>query len=159
MENSIVVRKALHSEIEYIISLGQMLQNESKDYEPLLTFDKNSAISRYRQELINDNALIIVAIINKEIVGYQYSFIHKLDYLMSNNLECVYEAIFVLPKWRSQGIARKLISFSENWAINDMHADRISAYIYSNNIASEMLHKSLGFEPYNIEYVKKINKQ
>lgn len=154
MNDSIIIRKASRQELDIVIELGEMLQNESKEYEPELTFDKQTAINHYGKEINNNQSLIIIAEYNSEIIGYQYSYTHKLDYLAAHNLECVFEAIYVMPNWRSKGTASKLISFSEDWAINRMHADRIKANIYTANSVSEKLHVNNGFTPHSTEYIK-----
>ncbi|MEI7917975.1 MAG: GNAT family N-acetyltransferase [Candidatus Saccharibacteria bacterium] len=154
--HEINIRKATASDIETIIDLGSMLQDESKIYEPNLIFDRKSAIEHYSAELNNDDALIIVAEADNKIVGYQYSYITHLDYLSTKNIQCTFEAIIVLPEYRSIGIGKKITTVSENWAVNDKKANCINATIYSGNIVSEQLHLKTGFRPYSIEYVKDI---
>ena len=154
MSNQITIRKATIEDIAKIIELGEKLQNESKEFEPNLIFNKDEATERYTNELQNDNALIIVAEENKEIIGYQYNFITELDYLSHDNVECTFEAIYIIPEQRSKGIGKKLMDFSENWAINDKKVNRIKSSIYSGNIKSEKLHERYGFKPYNTEFIR-----
>ena len=156
MNNQLTIRKANIEDITKIIDLGEKLQNESKEFETNLIFNKDEAMERYKNELQNDNALIIVAEEDKEIIGYQYNFISELDYLSHDNLECTFEAIYIIPEQRAKGISKKLMAFSENWAINDKKVNRIKSNIYSGNIKSEKLHEVYGFKSYNIEYIKLI---
>lgn len=154
MDEQINFRKAAKDDIAAIIELGEKLQNESKEFEPRLNFNKDEATDHYTKELYNDDALIIVAENDKKIVGYQYSFIKRLDHLDSDNLECTFEAIYVIPEQRSKGIAKKLMNFSENWAINDKKVNRIKSNIYAGNTKSENLHLKNGFAPYCSQYIK-----
>src|SRR5690606_15802298 len=116
------------------------------------------AYSRYADELKNDNARIVVAVdANSVIIGYQHSFVSELDYLSNNNVECTFEAIYVKPEYRRQGVAKMLLQDAEQWAISK-GASRFKAGIYTGNIASEEAHLNNGFHPYYMEYIKIINK-
>jgi GNAT superfamily N-acetyltransferase len=151
------IRKASKEELDTIIDMGKAMQDESMEYEPRLIFNQKESYNHYLNELSNPRALIIVAVDqNNDIAGYQYSFMSKLDYLSSSNNECTMEALYVLPKFRRQGIGKLLTRFAEDWAVNEQQADRIRANIYSGNRASEVVHESAGFVPYNIEYIKYI---
>ena len=157
MNNSeIDIRKASIKDIETVIDLGSMLQDESKIYEPNLNFDRKSAIEHYSAELNNDDDLIIVAEIDNKIVGYQYSYVTILDYLDSQNIQCTFEAIILLPEYRSKGIGNQITTVSEKWAVEDKKVNRIRANIYNGNNASEQLHLNDGFKPYSTEYIKYI---
>lgn len=157
MQKNHIIRLATENDLQSIVHLGEMLQNDSQQFEPDLLFNSDTSLEHYNSELSNENALIIVAVDSDEIVGYQYSFISTLDYLIKNNLECTFEAIYVLPAWRSQGIGDQLVNYSESWAINDKRVNRLKANIYSNNKASEGLHIKRSFTPYNIEYIRRIS--
>ena len=157
MDNfEIHIRKATINDIETVIDLGSLLQDDSKIYEPDIIFDRKSAIEHYSAELNNDDALIIVAEIDNKIIGYQYSYITKLDYLDTQNIECTFEAIILLPEYRSKGIGKQITTVSEKWAVQDKKANRISATIYSGNTASEQLHLNEGIKPHSTSYVKLI---
>lgn len=47
--------------IAFVIGLGEKLQNESKEFESRLNFNKGEAIDHYTKELDNEDAIIIVA--------------------------------------------------------------------------------------------------
>ncbi len=151
------IRTATELDLQTIMKLGEALQDESRDFEPLLIFDMASSLQHYSEELTNKDARIMVAIVNDEIVGYQYAFVEVLDYLSENNRQCTLEAIYVLPNYRGQGIAKSLIADMEHWAIVDMGVDRIRANIYAGNTVSETIHEKDGFSAYNIEYIKRIS--
>jgi hypothetical protein len=140
MDKLIKFRKATKDDIVFVIELGEMLQDESKEFESRLNFNKAEATDHYINELDNEDALIIVAEKDSRIIGYQYSFIKKLDYLETDNLECTFEAIYIERDCRSIGTAKKLESLFEDWAINVKKVNRIMADIYNGNIASENIH-------------------
>ena len=154
MDKSIKFRKAIKDDIIPVIQLGEMLQKESREFEARLNFNKDEAIDHYIKELDNEDALIIVAEKDNRIIGYQYSFIKKLDYLETENLECTFEAIYIKQDYRSMGIAKKLELLSEDWAISVKKVNRIMANIYNGNIASENMHLKNGFVPYCSQYIK-----
>lgn len=149
------IRIATVDDLKTIIDMGSQLQNESKDYEPFLTFDWQQAYDHYQKELSSDNARIIVAIdAEGDIAGYQYSYVTTLDYLSKKNRECIFEALYVKPEYRGRGMATELLRSAERWAVRDMKVDRIKAGIYSGNVASEAAHRKDGFQPYYTEYIK-----
>ena len=152
-----VIRDATHDDLGAIIDMGEQLQNESREFEPLLLFKWQNSFDHYAAELRNQNAKIIVADDPVAgIVGYQYSYMTTLDYLARQNNECTLEALYVSPDFRGQGIAKELVQHAERWAINEKKADRIKAGIYVGNTTSEAIHIKAGFTPYYTEYVKVI---
>ncbi len=154
----IYIRIATRDDLVSIIDMGEQLQNESKDYEPLLTFDRQQSYDHYSKELVNNSARIIAAVDSDDVpVGYQYSYISVLDYLSTDNRECVLEALYVKPEYRGKSIAKELEKNAEQWAISEMKVNRIKAGIYAGNRASEHVHLKDGFVPYYIEYVKRAN--
>lgn len=148
------IRRAAEKDISDIIALGRMLQNESRAFEPELIFDQEEAYRHYKKELTNDDAFIMVAEADSKIIGYQYSYIKALDYLKKNNLECTLEALYVVPDCRCRGVASKLISEAENWAIHIKNVARLKANIYTGNTPSENLHIQRGYSVYCSEYLK-----
>lgn len=58
------------------------------------------------------------------------------------------EGIFVKPAFRKQGIARKLIEFSKNWAL-ERGCSELASDCELENKTSEVFHKKLGFEEAN----------
>ena len=58
------------------------------------------------------------------------------------------EGIFVKPAFRKQGIARKLIEFSKNWAL-ERGCSELASDCELENKTSEIFHKKLGFEEAN----------
>ncbi len=138
--------------------MGKQLQDESRDYEPNLTFDWQQSYDHYLKELGNKEARIIVAIDPSGVInGYQYSYMSTLDYLAQDNRECTLEALYVKPEYRNKGIAKALVQDAEQWAITKMKASRIRAGIYTGNTSSEIVHIKNGFNPYYTEYIKLIN--
>lgn len=151
----ITTRQATDKDLDDIIRMGAQLQDESRDYEPHLLFDTQKSYYRYKEELNNSQARIIVAETDDgKLAGYQYSYIQLLDYLEKDNRECVLEALYVEPEYRGNGIATLLIEESERWAGSVMGVERIKTGIYAGNHASEALHDKKGFRPYYSEYIK-----
>jgi GNAT superfamily N-acetyltransferase len=157
MNSPTTIRQATMIDLDEIIVLGEMLQNDSKDFEPKLIFNREESFKHYKAEMENANALIIVAEKDNKIVGYQYSFVTELDYLSDSNMECTLEALYVLPDNRSMGIGKQLVAHAEDWAVNTKKVNRIKANIYCGNTASEELHIKNGFKPYNTEYIKLVS--
>lgn len=157
MNTDVTINRITIEDLEKIIDLGEMLQSEEQLYETNLVFNRKASFEHYQTELTNPDALIIAAKVEDgTIIGYQYSHTHTLEYLNSDNKECVFEALYVTRHFRGKGIGKALNNYAEHWAINEKQVNRISTHIYATNDASLKLHTSSGFKPYNIELVKNI---
>jgi ribosomal protein S18 acetylase RimI-like enzyme len=157
MQVTVHIEPITANDLDEIIDLGEALQIAEQQYEPLLIFNRKESRSHYEKELSNPDALIIAAKLDDgTIVGYQYSYVHTLDYLSSKNRECVLEALYVNPSFRGQGIGRQLTDYAQDWAISTKAVNRLSTHIYSDNVASVELHAKKGFNPYNTELVKHV---
>lgn len=155
-----IIRNATKDDLPEVIDMGARLQEESKEFELLLTFNWQESYDHYTKELENKQARIIVACESDGMLtGYQYSYLTLLDYLSANNRECIMEALYVKPEYRGRGIATALVKQAEQWAITEMKADRLKAGIYAGNEASERVHKKAGFMPYYTDYVKIVSKR
>lgn len=151
--NILNIRKATAKDLDEIILFSAMLQEESRIYEPKLLFEMDKSRAHYEKEIDNNNSLIIVAIVHERIVGYQYSYIETLDYLVDHNIQCTFEAIYVLPEFGNQGVGKQLMDYAKNWAITEKNVDRIKANVYNGNSSSEKLHLKDNFRAYNTEYL------
>ncbi len=156
--NIMNIRKATAQDLDQILLFGAMFQEESRIYEPKLIFEMEKSRAHYDKEINNNNALIIVAVVDERIVGYQYSHIETLDYLVDHNIECTLEAIYALPEFRNQGLGKILMDYTKDWAINEKNVDRIKARVYNGNSSSEKLHLKDGFRAYNTEYLYEVKK-
>ena len=155
MNSAVQIIQANDDDLDRLISMGERMQSDERRYEPLLTFDRDTSREHYAHELRNPNALIILAVLEDgSYAGYQYSYVHEIDYLSSGNRECVLEALYVEPRSREQGIGVALTKYAQNWAINTKEVNRLVAHIYSNNEVSIKLHEKDGFRPYNLELIK-----
>ncbi len=157
MNPAIHISRISANQLDTIISLGEKLQSEESRYEPHLIFNREESRVHYEEELSNPDALIVAAFLEDDtIVGYQYSYVHTLDYLSRKNRECVLEALYILPDFRGKGIGKQLVTFSEDWAIKGKKVDRLATHIYSDNEASVQLHLKRGFTSYNTELIKHV---
>lgn len=152
------IRLATIQDLDEVISMGEELQNDSRKYEPRLTFDREASFNHYKNELQNPDARIIVACDEDGLLmGYQYSYKQTVDHLSDKNIECVIEALYVLPICRGRGIGLALVKDIENYAISEWKVNRFKANIYSQNEQSISLHKKEGFIPYCTEFIKYVD--
>lgn len=99
-----------------------------------------------------------VALEDKQIVGFSQCQIRK-DYVEGTNSSPVgyLEGIYVLPQYRHQGLARKLVEACENWS-RSKNCEEFASDCELTNQDSFLFHTSVGFEVANrvICFVKKL---
>lgn len=104
----------------------------------------------YQKYLSDDSAMQkeigFLTQINRRIIAFMNISIRN-DYVNGTDTSPVVyiEAIYVLEKYRGQGIARKLISRAEEFA-RERGITQIASDCLIENAASESFHKSCGFQ-------------
>jgi GNAT superfamily N-acetyltransferase len=147
------IRSAQNEDLETLLEMGKQLHLVEKKFEPLLTFSSEEATQRYSRELINPNALLLLAEENQRPIGYLYAHAEKVEYLATNQMECEIEVVFVFPEFRGRGVAQLLINRCIEWTkTKDVY--RIKTGIYAQNTSSQSAFTKIGFEPYHIVYTR-----
>jgi len=149
---SIVFRKATIEDKEMLAYMMTLLHNDL----PL-----QEALDEY--EYFLKDGVFFVACYRNEIVAYVHGVI-RTDYVEGSeqyrNPKVGYiESLFVLPKYRKQGISRKLCKMLENWSI-EQGAIEFASDAYADNKDSIAFHKAIGFEVSRpiVVFIKKLKK-
>lgn len=145
-------RQATIQDLETLIEMGEQLYFSEKEFEPLLTFSKDVSRERYKKELSNPNALLLVAQDSEKIIGYLYAHADRVEYFSTSKAECEIEVVYVASEYRGQGIAGQLIDGCVAWA-KDKHIFRFTSGIYAQNVSSQSAFMKYGFVPYHSTYV------
>ena len=117
-----LIRKAIYDDIDSINLLGEQLhKNFTKTYH-------------IDTELENENAIVLVALENKEVIGYLYAliFIDNIDLL----------SIFVSKNKRCQHFGSKLMK----QLINEVKNQTITLEVSAQNNEAINLYKKYGFK-------------
>ena len=124
--------------------LTKLILDERK-YNDLI--DENIIITNHFNTMLNDENIILLAYyLEKEIVGY--ILIRKID-----KNTCLLDGLYVLEKYRNQGIANSLL----NEAINKckkLNVKNIDINVMEENKIAKDIYKKLNF----IEYEVKLRK-
>ncbi len=150
-----IIRKALKSDISYIIQLGEKLHRTELNLEPRLTFVQSEALSHYTEKINDPDSCILVVEQDSNIVGYSYSYTKPVQYFTHSPRECVIEAVYLNEEVRGTGIFEKLIQETITWARNK-NVVRIKAGIYADNEVSRSAFMKQGFKEYHVTLVQEV---
>lgn len=145
------IRAAKNEDLEALVKMGEHLHFVEKKFEPYLAFSSEEAKQRYSSELVNPNALLLLAEENHESIGYLYAHAEKIDYLNTDQLECEIEVVFVDSEFRGRGIAQHLIERCIEWT-KTKNVFRVKTGIYAQNTSSQSVFAKVGFTPYHTTY-------
>ena len=97
----------------------------------------------------SDEAEVIVAIIEKKIVGSGYADIRKSKPYLKHSRYAYLGFMYVIPEYRGNGINKKLIEELKNWAqaknINEVRLD-----VYYDNHSAIKAYEKAGFKKHMI---------
>ena len=115
------IREASHQDIPILIKMGAALTNESPTFKQR-GFNPDKA-ARHFKWLLDGNGVIFLAVHDGQIVG---GFVGGIttDWQSDHKLAFDY-VMYVMPKFRSSGVAKLLVETFIFWA-KEMGADRIN---------------------------------
>ena len=149
----ITYKKAAITDLERISYLMTKLHTDA-DYEELLEENKHFI----------DKGAFFVAVDGEKIIAYVFGLIRR-DYVegslqYKDPIVGYIESLYVLPKYRKQGIARELCGRLEEWA-RDMGAAEFASDAYASNKRSINFHKAIGFEATKpvVHFIKPLTKK
>lgn len=145
----IEIRKALESEIEILLRFEEGIISAERPFDNSL---KEGEIHYYDLiELIHsDNAEVLVAIVNDEIVGCGYAKI-KNSKPYQKFLEYAYLGfMFVKPNFRGIGINGMIINVLIEWAKNKKLTE-VRLEVYNDNEVALKSYFKAGFKPNLLE--------
>jgi len=126
--------------------LTELILDERK-YNDLI--DEDIIVTDHFNKMLNDKNVVLLAYyLDKEIVGY--ILIRKID----ENI-CLLDGLYVLEKYRNQGIANSLL----NEAINrckKFKVKYVDINVMEKNEIAKHIYKKLNFTEYEIKLRKKI---
>jgi len=116
----LAVRKATQKDIKDIQLLNlKLFKKEHKQYDSTLNLEWTFGIhgtKYFKQRINSNNSLVLIASINKTIVGYLIANIRKVPpYRNINNIAEI-ENMFVEKRYRGNGIGRKMVEEFFAWA-------------------------------------------
>jgi len=138
----------------------QKLNNEvfqaDKDHDEDLKLDwpfSEKGIAYYKKLAEGSYGKCFIAYLDDEPVGYVALAIKKFGYRTGKYVEV--ENIGVSPKFRGQGIGKKLMEKAGEWA-KGQRATKLYVSAYSQNTKAISFYKTNGFETVGVELEKEI---
>ena len=137
------IRKAKYKDAETLNHFLTLLIRDEKQYDNGI--DENFVVTNMYENYIEDETkLLIVAVENDKILGYLYGKIEDADSTYKY-IVATLDALYVLENYRSQGIAKTLISNFKKWAMLK-NANRLKVNVWSKNKNAKKLYEQLGFK-------------
>ena len=136
------------AKIEDLDSLKLFEQEVIKYERPFAPNLKNDPIQYYDLvDLIErEDARIIAATIDGEIVGSRYALIKNSELHKKPKQYAYLGFMYVLPKFRGKGINGKIIDNLINWA-KERNLTEIQLDVYANNESALNAYKKRSFKP------------
>ncbi len=140
---SIIIREANINDLETLLEFEQSIIEAERPLNPFL---KKSKINFYniKEILIDENALIIVAVSNEELVGSGYVKIEDSEEYQKNKKNGYIGFMYVKPSFRGQRISSLVLENLKSWAkskeIKELRLD-----VYNSNVKAIKAYEHFGF--------------
>lgn len=158
MSKELIIRRAEKADLERVGELAGRLVKEHHEADAERFFLPERVEQGYAwwlgRELANDSALIMVAELAGEVVGYSYSEMSERDWNMLIDAHATLHDILVAPSARGRGVGRKLLSTT----LRELEArgfERILLYARQSNESAQRLFASVGFRPTMVEMMRR----
>lgn len=141
----IKVRRANEEDLQQIVKLSEMLGRDESTLDSMISplpseFQDPCWILK---NIRGENAVVFVAEIEGKIIGYSLGWVSQpWSYKAKRGYIC---DCFVKKSYRRRGIGKALIKAMLEW-FRSKGVECVEADVYSNNVPSLMLFKTLGFE-------------
>ena len=147
--DQILIRKATSYDVETLLTFEQGVIEAERPFDSTL---KEGHITYYDlQDLIaRDDAEIVVAELNREIIASGYARIEKSKPYLGHEKHAYLGFMYVNPLHRGKGINQLIIEFLKNWAVsNNIHELRLD--VYFENVNAIKAYEKIGFSKHMIE--------
>ena len=159
MVNDLVIRSATPDDIEAAAKLGAQIVRLHHATNPKRFFLIDDVEQGYawwlRQELERAEAIVLVAELDGEIVGYAYGAIEERDWNTLLDRHGAVHDLFVVETARRKGVGRAMVN-AVMARLEELGAQRIVARAMVQNESAQRLCESLGFQPTMLEMTKEL---
>lgn len=146
---NVVIRRAIETEIEVLLNFEKGIIEAERPFDNTL---KEGAINYYDLiELIrSERAEVLVAVVDDEIVGSGYAKILPAKPYQKFGEYAYLGFMFVKPKYRGQGINRKILDKLIDWA-KAQSISEVRLEVYEENTIAKRAYLKAGFKPNLLE--------
>ncbi len=126
--------------------LTELIRDERKYNDSL---DEDIIVTNHFSEILKDNNVVLIAYyLDNEIVGY--ILIRK-----TSKNTCLLDGLYVLEKYRNQGIGKSLLTEAINMCKN-FKVKYVDINVIIKNEVAKTLYKKMGFDEFEIKLRKNI---
>ncbi|HET9932068.1 MAG TPA: GNAT family N-acetyltransferase [Polyangiaceae bacterium] len=157
MSNDLILRRAAKADLPTVGEFAGRLVRDHHEADPARFFLPERVEQGYAwwlgQELENPKALVMVAELSGELVGYSYSEVSERDWNLFIDAHATLHDILVAPEVRRRGVGRELLAAT----LRELEArgvTRILLYAREGNEKAERLFASVGFRRTMIEMMR-----
>jgi ribosomal protein S18 acetylase RimI-like enzyme len=151
-------RKGEKKDLNELVNLGYLLAKHEQNSErgiKIKNTPKTKLRSKYSKQISKSNVRFFVAEDKNNIVGFLYGDIEKAPSYLAHKKIAHMSSVFVDPKFRRRGIARKLVKLFMEW-LKTNKISFLDAGVLINNTSGLHAWKSLGFKEYYVKLRKDI---
>lgn len=154
------VRRARPDDVPALGRLGALLVAVHHGFDPDRFIAPGPQTERgyggfLRGELARDGALVLVAEVEGQVVGYAYASLEGSDWMALRGPAGVLQDLVVDPATRRQGIGRRLLEAAVE-ALVAMGAPRLVLSTAEKNHDAQRLFAAAGFRPTMIEMTREV---
>lgn len=150
------IRKATLNDLPILYEFEQGIITAERPYDETL---KTGDITYYDiKDLIESNeAEVLVAVFEKEIVGSAYARIEKAKPYLKHSHYAYLGFMYVNPSYRGNGINKKIIEELKIWALS-RNLNEVRLDVYNDNQSAIRAYEKAGFKKHLINMRMKIKK-
>jgi len=137
---SINIREANSNDLSILVNNNQALAQETESLE----LNKNILRDGIEQALKRRECHYFVAMMDENVVGQSMITYEWSDW--RNGVIWWIQSVYVLPRYRKQGVFRSLFLHIENLARSNPQVKAIRLYVMSNNNTGQRTYKKLGMD-------------
>ena len=134
------IREANSNDLSILVNNNQALAQETEALE----LKKNILRDGIKQALKRRECHYFVAMMNGNVVGQSMITYEWSDW--RNGLIWWIQSVYVLPRYRKQGVFRRLFLHIESLARSNPQVKAIRLYVMSNNNTGQRTYKKLGMD-------------
>lgn len=145
----IIIKNATIKDLLQIQELNlKLFKKELQEYDPILNLDWTfgaEGTKYFKERLTKNNSCVLLAMLKKQTVGYLCGSLLKKEAYRHTPPMAKLENIFVLDKYRSQGVGGKLYQEFENWC-RAKKVKKIKVNAYAKNKRALKFYKANKFK-------------
>jgi len=151
MNDQVKIRRATKDDLDLLVEFGEELYLVEREFELEMAYSKEESKERYRRQLVNPEAVFLVAEVEGKLVGYVYAHNERAEGVRGGRVVCEMEVVYVEPKYRGRGVAGRLVEECKKWA-GSKGVWRMEAVVFEENEASKRALGKMGFEVNSLTY-------